>query len=124
GYRGPVPAPACAAAAGRLCLGGTRFAVTTEWVLPDAGAGTGTVFPLTADTGAFWFFQAANLEMLVKVLDACAVNVRYWVFAAGRPEWQVVPPVVDTPPGAARRYVNPQGAAFAPLQDTAAFSCP
>jgi hypothetical protein len=123
GFKGPVPAPACAAAAGRLCLGGSRFAVDTEWILPTS-AGAGSTLPLTADTGAFWFFASANLETLVKVLDACAVNGHYWVFAGGLTNVQVVTTVTDTTTGAARRYVNPPGTPFAPLQDTAAFTCP
>jgi hypothetical protein len=37
----------------------------------------------------------------------------------------VVATVTDTATGAVKVYFNPQGAAFAPIQDTAAFStCP
>ena len=27
--------------------------------------------PLTSDSGYFWFFDADNIELVVKVLDAC-----------------------------------------------------
>jgi hypothetical protein len=38
----------------------------------------------TTDTGAFWFFAAANVELIVKVLDGCALNGAHWVFATRR----------------------------------------
>jgi hypothetical protein len=124
GWQGPPPVVPCAAGASRLCLQGGRFAVDVEYILPDTTSGPGQVRTLTADTGAFWFFSAENLEMLVKVLDACALDKRHWVFAAGLTNTQVVLTVTDTTTGAARRYVNPQGINFAPIQDTGAFPCP
>ncbi len=35
---------------------------------------------LTADTGYFWFFDPANVEIVVKVLDGSGVNNRFWIF--------------------------------------------
>jgi hypothetical protein len=124
GWKGPAAPIPCAAGGSRLCLETSRFAVTTEYVLPDAASGPGQTIALTGDTGAFWFFAGANLEMLVKVLDGCALGGHFWVFAAGLTNAQVITTVVDTRTGAARRYVNPQGAPFAPIQDTVAFPCP
>ena len=106
-----------------LCLGAGRFRVQVSWTSGSSPA-PAHARPLTADTGAFWFFAGANLEMLLKVLDGCAVNGHFWVFAAGLTNAQVVTTVTDTRTGAAQRYVNPQGAAFAPMQDTRAFACP
>ena len=80
---------------------------------------------LTADTGYFWFFSDSNVEMVLKVLDACSLNERFWVFAGGLTNVQVDITVLDTATGAAKTYHNPQGAAFQPIQDTSAFSgCP
>jgi hypothetical protein len=124
GWKGPAAPAPCAPTGTRLCLQGTRFAVDVQYILADATSGPGNVLTLTADTGAFWFFAAANLEMLLKILNGCAVDGHFWVFAAGLTNAQVVTTVTDTTTGIARRYVNPQGTAFAPLQDTAAFSCP
>ena len=63
--------------------------------------------------------------MVTKVLGACAVNGNYWVFAAGLTNVQVTVLVLDTSNGVTETYINPQGTAFAPIQDTAAFpSCP
>jgi len=124
GWKGPAAQPACAAGDARLCLQGGRFAVSAEYVLPNGASGPGHAISLTADTGAFWFFAGTNLEMLLKVLDGCAAGGHFWVFAAGLTNTQVITTVTDTRTGAARRYVNPQGVAFAPIQDTQAFACP
>jgi hypothetical protein len=125
GWKGPPPQQPCVAGGTRLCLQGGRFAVDVTYVLADAaGSGAGTTLPLTVDTGAYWFFSQANIEMLVKVLNGCATGNHFWIFAAGLTNVQVVLTVTDTQTGAARRYVNPQGTPFAPIQDTAALPCP
>jgi tetratricopeptide (TPR) repeat protein len=108
-----------------LCLGGGRFQVSVEWSTAAGDSGVGRPRPLTADTGTFWFFDAANLELVVKVLDACPVNGHRWVFAAGLTNVEVRLVVDDLATGARRVYDNPQGTPFAPVQDTAAFTgCP
>ncbi len=80
--------------------------------------------PLTSDSGYFWFFNSANIELVVKVLDACTVNDHYWVFAGGLTNVEVVLTVTDTNTGAQQVYTNPLGTAYVPLQDTGAFECP
>lgn len=105
-----------------LCLNGGRFAVTAEWETPDGGSGDGHAVPLTADTGYFWFFASANVEVLVKVLDACSFSQRFWVFAGGLTNVRTVLTVTDTETGRVKTYTNPQGAAFLPIQDTDAFA--
>ena len=80
---------------------------------------------MTADTAYFWFFSAANVEVLVKVLDGCALAPgHFWVFAGGLTAVAVRLTVTDTASGAVRTYQNPQDTPFAPLQDTSAFACP
>ncbi|MEM8931514.1 MAG: spondin domain-containing protein, partial [Acidobacteriota bacterium] len=51
-----------------------RFRVTVEWRDTDQRRGVGQPLELTDDSGTFWFFDAANVEVLVKVLDGCAIN--------------------------------------------------
>jgi hypothetical protein len=81
---------------------------------------------LTGDTGTFWFFAEDNVEVVVKVLDACAPGFdRFWVFLAGLTNVEVGVEVCDTLQGVARRNVNAPGAPFRPIQDTDAFAtCP
>ncbi len=79
---------------------------------------------LTGDAGYFWFFSANNVEVVVKVLDACGLAPfhNFWVFAAGLTDVEVTLRVVDTVSGEVREYLNPQGTAFQPIQDTDAFA--
>jgi hypothetical protein len=83
--------------------------------------------PQTSDTGVFWFFSANNIEVIIKVVNACTFTggPRYWVFAGGLTNVHVVLTVTDTQTEAVRTYTNPQNTAFAPIQDTNAFAtCP
>lgn len=43
----------------------------------------GKSVPLAStDSALFWFFQPANFELLIKMVDGCSLNDRYWVFYA------------------------------------------
>lgn len=108
-----------------LCLNGGRFQVTIDWKKPDATTGQGRGIGLTPDSGYFWFFDASNIESVVKVLNGCAIGGYYWVFAAGLTNVEATLNVIDTHNGTLAQYVNPQGTPFAPVQDTKAFAtCP
>jgi len=107
-----------------LCLAGERFYVTAYSRNPSGGplnsAGTA---PFTADSGSFWFFDPVNLELNVKILDACTVNNKFWVFAAGTTTLEVQLHILDTVTGAIKEYENPAGQPFATIADVAAFDC-
>ena len=108
-----------------LCLNANRFKTTIHWQKPDGSSGDGTGVALTSDSGYFWFFSNSNIETVVKVLNACALNNHYWVFAAGLTNVMATLTIVDENTGIQKQYVNPQGTPFAPIQDTAAFAtCP
>jgi hypothetical protein len=121
-----APAAVCLADTHSVCLAGQRFKIQAHWRTGQGLQGMGHGSALTADTGTFWFFSPANVEMVVKVLDACALNRNFWVFAGGLTNVEVVWTVTDTRTGFTRAYLNPQGAAFLPVQETRAFdgSCP
>jgi hypothetical protein len=114
----------CVAGPEALCLGDGRFRVRATWRTAEGEWGSGRAEALTEDTGYFWFFDPANVETIVKVLDGCAANERYWVFAAGLTNVQVDLTVVDTHTGLGRAYVNQQRHAYKPLQEVNAFACP
>jgi subtilisin-like proprotein convertase family protein len=103
-----------------------RFRVTATWKAPDGSQGTGKAVSLTPETGYFWFFQETNVEVVVKVLNACSGGFnRFWVFAGGLTNVEVEMVVEDTKTGERRAYLNPQRSAFKPIQDTGAFAtCP
>lgn len=111
----------CLTAGPELCLG-ERFRVTAQWST-EHGTGAGQALPAAADTGYFWFFAPGNVELTVKVLDACGVNGHYWVFTSGLTDVGVELAVEDTRSG--RRYVhaNPRGQAFAADLATEAIPC-
>ena len=118
-------AGSCAASDTVLCIGGNRFQVKATWTSADGQSGSGHAVPLTADTGYLWFFSADNVETVIKVLDGCALNGRYWVFAGGLTNVNVVITVTDLASGLARTYTNPANTTFQPIQDTDAFAaCP
>jgi hypothetical protein len=122
-YR-PSKAGDCVSTPTTLCLGGARFRVEATWDSGEA-EGEGHAVALTADTGYFWFFTQANVEVIVKVLNGCGVNNRYWVFAGGLTNVGVTLTVTDTVKGTTETYTNAQGRAFAPIQDTGALAtCP
>jgi len=105
-----------------LCLNNDRFKVQASW---QGANGQGRAMEMTSDTGYFWFFDQANVETVIKVLDACGVNSSYWVFAGGLTDVEVDLTVTDTSTGAVRSYHNNLGTPFQPIQDTSAFgTCP
>jgi hypothetical protein len=100
-----------------LCLGNGRFRVEASWRQGAAGGPADSV-PLTSDTGYFWFFDRDNVELVVKVLDACGVNGRFWVFGGGLTDVGVNLSVIDTWTGERRQYATASGQPFAPILDT------
>lgn len=115
----------CVADATTLCLNNGRFRVRADWRKPDGSIGQGHGVALTPDSGYFWFFHAANVEMVVKVLNGCSFGETYWLFAGGLTNVEVTTTVTDTHTGLSKTYTNPLGTAFAPIQDTSTFStCP
>jgi hypothetical protein len=80
---------------------------------------------LNEDSGVFTFFDPANVELQLKVLDACSFAHRYWVFASGTTNVGVSITVTDTKTGIVKSYSNPLGHPFTPILDTDAFAtCP
>jgi glucose/arabinose dehydrogenase len=115
--------PPCVADETHLCLSRERFRVDVGWTTAAGAAGAGRAVRLTPDSGYFWFFDAGNPEVFVKVLDACVEPFdHFWVFAAGLTDVETHLTVLDTASGRLRRYDKPLGAAFQPIRDTTAFA--
>lgn len=106
-----------------LCLLNGRFAVQATFQVPGGQTTAARVVKLTDQTGYLWFFNEENVEAVVKVLDACSANnPRFWVFAGGLTNVRTVITVTDKQENNTKVYVNPQGTAFRPIQDTNAFA--
>lgn len=113
-------AAACAPSATGLCLNGSRFQVEVTWKDFAGNTGVGHPVPLTSDTGYFWFFDPANVELIIKVLDGRPLNQSWWVFygALSSVEYRVT--ITDTVTGAIKTYTNPSGN-LGSVADTSAF---
>src|ERR1700730_15323817 len=115
-----APAP-CHPDAPHLCLAG-RFSVAAAYDAGNGAAGTAQAVALTPDTGYLWFFNAANVEAVIKVINGCGFNNEFWVFAGGLTNVKTRIDVTDTVTGMTKRYNNQQGTPFQPIQDTSAFA--
>jgi plastocyanin len=115
----------CVASSTVLCLTNNRFAVHLTW-RSASSSGDGHTVPLPAapDSGLFYFEQSSNIEMLIKVLNACSFTPNYWVFFAATTNVELFVTVSDTQTGKTRVYFNPLNTAALPVQDTSAFNCP
>jgi len=110
-----------------LCVGtGGRFAIQVSWKTSSGTNGDGSVVPFqTSDSGLFWFFSSTNWETMVKVLNACSLNNRYWVFSASTTNVHYELEVTDIQHGVTKRYFNYLGAPAPAITDTNAFAtCP
>jgi pseudomonalisin len=124
------PGVFCAPGPFTLCIddqpGDARFQVGVSFV---AGTGSGAAQAISlaslgiAEGGLFWFFAGANPELLIKVIDACQVNRKFWVFYAATTDLGFTLTVTDTLTGHSKQYSNPPHTPAAPIQDTAAFDC-
>jgi len=116
---------ACTPSSTAMCLNNNRFRVSATFLTSGGQSGNAQVVKLTDDTGYLWFFSSTNVEAVVKVLNACSLNNRYWVFAGGLTNVRTVITVTDTQTGTTKPYTNPQNTPFQPIQDTSAFAtCP
>jgi plastocyanin len=126
----PAAATPCVAGRNTLCLGaGGRFKAEVAWVSQTSGSGNAVAVPLASapQSGLFYFIDPSNIEMLVKVLNACvpALGNHYWVFYAATTNVQFTLTITDTQTGQVKTYSNALNHAATPVQDTNAFAtCP
>ncbi len=117
-----TPAGTCVSDAETLCLQDSRFSVALEWWTADDQRGVGSVVHEgTNDSGLFWFFGAANWELLVKVLDGCSVNGHVWVYGASATTLGYSLKVTDTVTRAVRVFRNEPGEQAPAFTDSKAF---
>lgn len=109
-----------------LCLNQDRFRVTTTWRTQHGITGSGQAVKLGDESGYFGFFSFSNVELTVKVLNACGgTHPRYWVFMSGMTNLAVTVTVTDTHTGASKTYQSPLNSIFPTILDTNAFAtCP
>jgi hypothetical protein len=121
----------CAPGPTVLCIdeqpGDSRWQVQVAYDAGSSGTGGGTAVPLASlgvkRGGLFWFFSPENPEMLIKVLNACTFNQKFWVFYAAGTDVGLTTTVTDTKTGAFKTYSNVRGTAAPPELDSSAFDC-
>lgn len=108
----------------QLCLR-DRFAVSIDNVTNHPGDGRATPVRFASDDSAFfWFFNDKNYEVMVKVLNGCAINGHYWVFIAGTTNQGHRIRVGDVTDNTVLTYTRFEGPPAEAINDTLAFDCP
>ena len=105
----PTVASTCTADGDTLCLNNGRFKVEATFNASGAQPASAHVVKLTDETGYLWFFSATNVEAVIKVLNGCGSNNRYWVFAGGLTNVRTVITITDTKTGHRRPTRTPRG---------------
>ncbi len=118
-----VPPGPCAASATVLCLNQGRFRVEVDWMNYQGGSGEGNAVPVTDESGAFYWVDSQNIELMVKVLDGRSFNDYFWVFYGALSSFEFSLLVTDTATGECNEYFNPLET-FASVGDTLAFFDP
>jgi hypothetical protein len=77
----------------------------------------------TDQSVSFYSFQEGNVEVFVKMVDACSNPsfVSYWLFASGATNAETEITVRDTVTGLVRTITNPAGHLFETVANTEAF---
>jgi hypothetical protein len=108
------------------CLQG-KFDVVASFRVGAPGTAEGTGMSVdcpNAGSGLFWFFDPSDWEVLVKVIDGCPLNNRWWVFSAATTDVFYRLSVTDVQSGATKIYFNYPGSPAPAVTDTDAFPCP
>ena len=118
-----LPRKPCEETETGTCLQRGRFDVWVHFG-PDDDIGHAQVKPVDLGDAStlMYFFDESNVEMLIKVLDGCRINNRFWVFAAAATDLQYYLYVWDTTTGVAAIYYNSPGTAPRAVTDTQAFT--
>lgn len=119
----------CADSASILCIQDERFQLRAFWrTNPTPGTttdGAAGVAGSSDNSGLFWFFSPANWEIMVKVLNGCGLNNRYWLFSAATTNVYYRMEVFDVRAGEQKIYFNYPGPPAPAVTDTGAFAtCP
>lgn len=113
----------CEEAGSSLCLVDGRFEVKVDWSTADGQNGPASKVPGgTNNSGLFTFFDPNNWEMLIKVLDGCAVNGNFWVYSAAATDLGLDITVTDTDTDATWTYTKEPGPPAPAITDAAAFT--
>lgn len=104
-----------------------RFRISVTGADFEGDPFVGKSVPLAStDSAIFWFFQPANFELLIKMVDGCTYNDRYWVYYAATTNVAFTIRVEDTFADEIKTYTNTIGstAEIARTDSDAFATCP
>lgn len=123
----PIAPPAIiscgSSTASALCLD-SSFLITVSWRVglpPGTSSGPAQVVVAGPGSGVFWFFSSANWELMVKVINGCALDHAFWVFSAATTNVFYRMDVTDVRSGTTKVYFNYTGPPAPAVTDTLAF---
>jgi len=76
----------------------------------------------SSESGILWTQNPNDWVAIIKVLDGCAINNRFWVFYAAATNIEFTITVTDTFTNTVKTYTNPINTAALPVNDTSAFA--
>lgn len=85
-----------------------RFTITVDWMAPS-GSTAASAVEVSDGSGYFWFFSAEGIDVTVKMINAVALDARYWFFASSGTNQQFTITVTDTCLGRTHTYQSPAG---------------
>lgn len=132
-YFGPAAPSTCTPSSVHLCLdrfpGDKRFIVASIYNTVNGGGLSGSGHAVSLSTlgvgrgGLFWFFDATNPELLVKVLDACPSSGYFWIFVAAGTNAGVDLYVGDTVTGKVAYFHNRDLGSYPTIHNLLALRC-
>jgi hypothetical protein len=128
GYLSFAAGPPCSVSTTtQLCLQ-DRFLVSATFrtaTPPGASDGTAHVAVAGDNSGIFWFFSSDNWEVMVKAINGCALNSRYWIYSAATTDRFYRMEVFDTHAFQNKIFFNYAGPPAPAVTDSSAFAtCP
>lgn len=106
-----------------LCLLKGRFQVRILW-RPPGGSGNFARAVSVGDSGGyFWFFNNANAELAVRMVDGRSANGHFWFYSGALTSLEYSIFVTDSTTGATRVYSSVEGE-FRSFVDDSAFGPP
>ena len=103
-------------------LNNDRFRMQVTWRDFSGNTGFGNPVKVSDDSAVFYFFETSNWELLIKVLDGCALNNHFWTFFAATTNVKFEVVLFDTETGAIRVYSNPLGTSADAVTDISSFA--
>ena len=108
--------PACDDGDTQVCLL-ERFLVKIHFATAGGQSGDARAIKLTDSASSFEFFEAGNVEIVVKMKDACGLPAgnpirNFWPFIAGLTNVRVEVTIIDTRTGTTRRFYSALNSPF------------